>query len=109
MIAYVGNMGEGQGLHRIVPAVAKSLGAQFEFWLYGDGGAVGKLREALEREEITNVKLTAPVARQELLDIYRRSSADIERPPLFSPRRLRDRQHSRISTGSLRCGDSPKD
>lgn len=73
IIAYAGNIGAGQGLHKIIPTAAKSLGPEYEFRLYGDGGAVGVLRKALMRDGITNVKLNAPVTRKELLDVYRTS------------------------------------
>jgi glycosyltransferase involved in cell wall biosynthesis len=71
IILYAGNIGEGQGLHRIVPGMAKALGNKYEFWVVGDGGRKGVLREALEREQVANVKLMVPVSRARLLELYR--------------------------------------
>src|SRR5690606_3033539 len=38
-IVYAGNIGEGQGLHKVVPQAAKLLGNDHEFHIIGDGGA----------------------------------------------------------------------
>ena len=38
LIVYAGNIGEGQGLHKIIPKVAKLLGRDFQFLVIGDGG-----------------------------------------------------------------------
>lgn len=73
VILYAGNIGEGQGLHRIVPQMAKILGPTYEFWIVGDGGRKQALAEAIEREHVDNVKLLPPVVRQELIDLYRDS------------------------------------
>ena len=37
-ILYAGNLGEGQGLHKIIPESAKKLEGKFEFVIIGDGG-----------------------------------------------------------------------
>src|SRR5699024_7017820 len=55
-ITYAGNMGEGQGLHIIVPQAAKALGKDYKFKLIGDGGAKQKLVEELDRLEVQNVE-----------------------------------------------------
>ena len=36
IIVYAGNLGEGQGLHKIVPQTAKLLGNKFEFLIMND-------------------------------------------------------------------------
>src|SRR5690606_36583763 len=38
-IVYAGNLGEGQGLHKIVPQAAKELSDSYKFVIIGDGGA----------------------------------------------------------------------
>lgn len=38
-IVYAGNIGEGQGLHKIVPQFAKRFEKEIEFLIIGDGGA----------------------------------------------------------------------
>lgn len=72
-ITYAGNMGEGQGLHIIVPQAAKALGKDYKFKLIGDGGAKQKLVEELDRLEVQNVEFIPPVKREELLEIYNNS------------------------------------
>ncbi len=74
-ILYAGNIGSGQGLDRVVPLVAKSLGEAYRFVIVGDGGAITQLKDALERECVNNVSLVPPVDRVELLNYYR--SADL--------------------------------
>ncbi|MDD2475733.1 MAG: glycosyltransferase family 4 protein [Dysgonamonadaceae bacterium] len=69
-ITYAGNMGEGQGLHKIVPQAAKALGEEYQFKLIGDGGAKQKLTNELERLGVKNVEFIPPVKRKELLEIY---------------------------------------
>lgn len=75
LVLYAGNIGEGQGLHRIVPSVAKALEGRVRFKLIGDGGKRQALHEALAAQKLTNVELLAPVSRSELIDQYK--SADI--------------------------------
>lgn len=69
-IVYAGNIGEGQGLHIIVPQAAKKLGNSYRFIIIGDGGAKQKLETELEKHQVTNVELRNPVKREELLTIY---------------------------------------
>lgn len=75
LVVYAGNMGEGQGLHRILPKLAKRLEGRARFELYGDGGRRIQLQEALEWNRVTNVVLHDPVPRAQLIDVYR--SADV--------------------------------
>lgn len=70
-IVYAGNIGEGQGLHIIVPQAADRLGNGYTFVIIGDGGAKAKLQAELDRLRVTNVELRSPVKRAELLEIYR--------------------------------------
>jgi hypothetical protein len=67
-ILYAGNIGEGQGLHRIIPDAAKALGVSFQFKIIGDGGAKFKLLNALEG--ILNVEFLPPVSREMLIEEY---------------------------------------
>lgn len=69
-ILYAGNMGEGQGLHLIVPQLAKSLGNGYQFILIGDGGAKDKLKKILLDEQINNVELRSPIPRKDLIKEY---------------------------------------
>lgn len=73
IITYAGNIGEGQGLEKILPEAAKLIGDDFIFQVIGDGGTRGLLEKAIEKEGINNIKLVNPVKRNELLEIYKHS------------------------------------
>lgn len=73
-IVYAGNIGEGQGLHIIVPKIAKMLKNTHEFIIIGDGGAKEVLKKELHKSAVTNVILMDPVKRTELIKLY--SEAD---------------------------------
>jgi glycosyltransferase involved in cell wall biosynthesis len=68
-ILYAGNVGEGQALHRIVPALAARLRDRATFVVVGDGGRRAALEAAVEG--MANVELHAPVDREQLLGFYR--------------------------------------
>jgi UDP-N-acetylglucosamine:LPS N-acetylglucosamine transferase len=74
IIVYAGNIGEGQGLHKIIPQAAKLLGNKFQFLIIGDGGTKKILQTEIKKLEITNISLKNPVSRIELHEFY--SSAD---------------------------------
>ena len=74
LIVYAGNIGEGQGLDKIVPQAAKKLGNNFTFLIYGDGGAKNKLQKEIDNLKVENIILKDPVSRFELKSIY--NSAD---------------------------------
>jgi len=74
-VVYAGNMGEGQGLHHIIPALAKHFEGKLKFKLLGDGGRRKQLVEAIENAGCDNVELLAPVSRKELIEIYQ--NADV--------------------------------
>lgn len=73
IITYAGNMGEGQGLHKIIPQAARALGGKYKFVVIGDGGAKQKLVDKLNELRVTNVELRNPMSRKELLEIYKQS------------------------------------
>lgn len=70
-IVYAGNIGEGQGLHRIVPHLAEVLKSDVIFQIIGDGGMRAKLEEEIKRRSLDNVQILPPVKRTELDSIYR--------------------------------------
>jgi glycosyltransferase involved in cell wall biosynthesis len=74
VIVYAGNIGEGQGLHKIVPQTAKLLGDRFEFLIIGDGGTKSLLQKEIEEAGTNNVIFKNPINRKELQIVY--SSAD---------------------------------
>ena len=69
-ILYAGNVGEGQGLHKIIPEAAKKIEKTHQFEIIGDGGAMDKLKSALEDLNVQNVHIKEPVEREKLVDIY---------------------------------------
>jgi glycosyltransferase involved in cell wall biosynthesis len=69
-IVYAGNLGEGQGLHKIIPQAARLLGMSFEFVIIGDGGTKSLLQEEIKRLDLKNVILKNPIKRIELQNIY---------------------------------------
>lgn len=75
VVVYAGNIGDGQGLHRIVPALAARFGARLQFRIVGDGGKRRDLEQALAAQNIANVELLAPVSRSKLREIY--DAADV--------------------------------
>jgi glycosyltransferase involved in cell wall biosynthesis len=72
-ILYAGNVGDGQGLHRIVPELARRLGDEVQFRVVGAGSRLEVLREAITASGLNNVELVEPVARKQLLDLYRQA------------------------------------
>lgn len=72
-ILYVGNIGEGQGLHKIIPELAARLSKQVKFIIIGDGGQRKFLQERVDEMNLENVEFIAPVSRCELLAYYQKS------------------------------------
>lgn len=70
-VVYAGNLGEGQGLHAIIPPLARALQDRVRFRIIGDGGRREALVSALAAAGITNVRLEAPLPREALLEAYR--------------------------------------
>jgi glycosyltransferase involved in cell wall biosynthesis len=69
-VLYAGNLGEGQGLHAILPALAKKLHGRVVFKVIGDGGRKEALRRALAEAGVENVVLLPPVKRDALIQEY---------------------------------------
>jgi glycosyltransferase involved in cell wall biosynthesis len=72
-IVYAGNIGDGQALHKILPDLARRLNGRARFVVVGDGSRRAALELALAG--LDNVELRLPMARSQLLDVYR--SADV--------------------------------
>ncbi len=66
-----GNLGDGQGMHLILPELARRLRGRAHFRVVGAGGRLEPLREALRSMGLDNVDLFPPVAREQLLEFYR--------------------------------------
>ncbi len=72
-LVYAGNLGEGQGLHIIIPKVAKALEGKYKFIIFGDGGAKNKLLKVLKDEKVENVVLNSPINRTLLIEEYQKA------------------------------------
>ncbi len=70
IFTYTGNIGEGQGLEKIVPKIAERY-KNIEFRIVGDGGRRSALEECTS--QLKNVKLMNPVNRKELGELYNQS------------------------------------
>jgi glycosyltransferase involved in cell wall biosynthesis len=70
-ILYAGNLGEGQGLHTIVPKLAVSLRGRARFRIIGDGGRRAALVQAAAAAGADNVFWEPPMPRPALIDAYR--------------------------------------
>lgn len=75
IVLYAGNIGEGQGLHKIIPKLAKKTQGKLIFKIIGDGSRVSKLLSAVSSLGCKNVVYLPPVKRDALIKIYK--SADI--------------------------------
>lgn len=70
-VLYAGNIGEGQGLHTILPRLAERCSGKLEIVVIGDGGRKAKLQSELE--SVSNVRLLPPMNRQQLIVEYQRA------------------------------------
>jgi hypothetical protein len=73
IITYAGNIGEGQGLEKIIPEAAKRLQGKYIFNIIGDGGTKRKLMNKLIDLQIDNVNLINPINRNKLIKYYQNS------------------------------------
>lgn len=69
-VLYAGNLGEGQGLHSILPELARRCTGKVHFTIYGDGGRKALLIERLAALQVTNVDVYPPVPRSQLIQAY---------------------------------------
>lgn len=72
-VLYAGNIGDGQGLHLIIPQLAKDLEGTVHFRIVGAGGRLRLMQQAIKEQSLSNVELIRPVARNELLSMYHES------------------------------------
>jgi hypothetical protein len=74
IITYAGNIGEGQGLEKIIPELAKRLlRGKYTFNIIGDGGTKYKLSQKLIDLQVDNVHLILPINQEELIKYYQQS------------------------------------
>jgi len=70
LIVYAGNIGEGQGLEKIIPYFAQKLGENGKIQVIGDGGTKNKLVSEISKFGIDNVEILNPVNRKLLMKYY---------------------------------------
>jgi Glycosyl transferase 4-like domain/Glycosyl transferases group 1 len=73
LVVYAGNIGEGQGLHSILPQLALQLERRARFLVIGDGGRRELLIERLRQAGTHNVEVVAPMPRAALLEAYQKA------------------------------------
>ncbi len=76
-ILYAGNIGQGQGLHSVIPQSALRLRGKASFRIIGDGGLREQLRKEIESLGLdeSSVELLPPIERSDLIKEYK--AADI--------------------------------
>ena len=67
-LVYAGNIGEGQGLHTVLPKFANLASENYQFRVIGDGGRKKQLFDRVS--SMSNMELLPPVNRQELIEEY---------------------------------------
>lgn len=70
-VLYAGNIGEGQGLHAILPALAWASRDRLQFRVIGDGARRELLAGELAAADTDNVELLPPMSRADLVRAYR--------------------------------------
>lgn len=75
-VLYAGNIGEGQGLHQIIPGLAVAMGGHVQFRILGDGGRRAALEQEMERHAgSAAIQVLPPVGRDALIAEY--AAADV--------------------------------
>jgi len=67
-ILYTGNIGDGQALHKIIPAMAEKLQKEVNFTIIGDGNRRHQLKNEIDRRNITNITILPPMPRRKLVN-----------------------------------------
>lgn len=69
-VVYAGNIGEGQGLHKVLIELAERLKDKIRFRIIGDGGRRDLLLEKIQQANLDNIELVSPIDRLELRAEY---------------------------------------
>ena len=75
LILYAGNIGVGQALEKIIPAVASKHADEFNFRIVGSGSQINELCRSIDLFQCKNVEIIPAVSRPELIKNYQ--EADI--------------------------------
>ena len=73
LVVYAGNMGEGQGIHKVLPEAARLMIGKARFRLIGDGGRRTQLERVIRDAGLTNVEILNAMPRGELFEHYRQA------------------------------------
>ena len=73
VILYAGNIGDGQGLHKIIPRVANEL-KDINFRLIGDGSAKKQLINNKIFGVQNNIEILKPILRDNLINEYKKAN-----------------------------------
>lgn len=73
LILYAGNIGDGQGLHKIIPKAAKALTGIVRFRIIGSGGREKELKDMLSYYDVSNVEIINPIPRTDLMLHYKQA------------------------------------
>ncbi len=69
-ILYAGNIGEGQGLDKIIPDLILNLPENYHFLIIGNGGKINNLKDKLLNLDIKNYEIIAPMKQKDLVKKY---------------------------------------
>lgn len=72
-ICYAGNIGEGQGLEKIIPPLAVALKNTHRFVIIGDGSSRQKLANRIKEGDLSNVILIPVMKRENILSHYKKA------------------------------------
>ena len=72
LVLYAGNIGDGQALHKIIPLAANEF-KDIQFRVIGDGSARELLTNNFLFKSQTNIELSKPVLRHELIEEYKKA------------------------------------
>jgi hypothetical protein len=70
LVVYAGNIGDGQGLHVILPELGLRLAGRVRFRVIGDGGRRKLLADRLRHLGVQNVEIVPPMPRPALIEAY---------------------------------------
>lgn len=73
-ILYAGNIGDGQGLHKIIPNILKYSNKNIKFKIIGSGRKLNLLKKIIHKMNIKNCQFIDPIDREYLLKEYEQAS-----------------------------------
>jgi glycosyltransferase involved in cell wall biosynthesis len=73
VVLYAGNIGQGQGLHQIIPQAGLNFNGEVLFKIIGDGSERQNLQSKLNETIAPNIELIDPVSRAQLMHFYKLS------------------------------------